>query len=82
MKTKALTLAVAAALFPATAVWADSDIATLEARINDLESRLAQTEQTAQQAQESASSFEFHGYARAGLLINDNLNGATGTGPY
>ncbi len=82
MKTKALTLAVAAALFPATAVWADSDIAALEARINDLESKIAQTEQTAQQAQDTASSFEFHGYARSGLLINDNLNGATGTGPY
>ncbi|QSA19851.1 carbohydrate porin, partial [Vibrio furnissii] len=52
MKTKALTLAVAAALFPATAVWANSDLSALEARINDLESRLAQTEQTAQQAQE------------------------------
>ncbi len=82
MKTKALTLAVAAALFPATAVWANSDLSALEARINDLESRLAQTEQTAQQAQDTASSFEFHGYARAGLLVNDYLNGANGTGPY
>lgn len=82
MKTKAIALAVTTALFPATAVWADSDIAALEARINDLESRLAQTEQTAQQVQDRASEFEFHGYARAGLLANDDFNGATGTGPY
>ncbi|QXO18417.1 carbohydrate porin [Vibrio ostreae] len=82
MKTKALTIAISLALLPTTSVFAQSDLATLEARINELESRLTQNEQTAQQAEQKASSFEFHGYARAGLLINDNFNGAVGTGPY
>lgn len=82
MKTKALTIAISLALLPTTSVFAQSDLASLEARINELESRLTQTEQTAQQAEQKASSFEFHGYARAGLLINDDFNGAVGTGPY
>lgn len=81
MKAKALTLALAA-LLPTTSVWAASDISALEARINDLESRLAQNEQATKKAEDTASSFEFHGYARSGLLINDNRTGATGTGPY
>lgn len=82
MKTKALTIAISLALLPATSALAQSDMADLEARISELESRLTQTEQTAQRAEQAASSFEFHGYARAGLLINDNFNGAVGTGPY
>lgn len=43
---------------------------------------MAQTEEVAKEASDKASTFEFHGYARSGLLINDDLNGATGTGPY
>lgn len=82
MKTKALTIAISLALLPATSALAQSDMADLEARISELESRLTQTEQTAQRAEQAASSFEFHGYARAGLLINDDFNGAVGTGPY
>ncbi|WPC75215.1 carbohydrate porin [Vibrio porteresiae] len=81
MKAKALTLALAA-LLPTTSVWAASDISALEARINDLESRLAQNEQATKKAEDTASSFEFHGYARSGLLMNDDRTGATGTGPY
>ncbi|MCG3722566.1 carbohydrate porin [Vibrio cincinnatiensis] len=82
MKAKTLALAIASTLLPTSAVWANSDISALEARINELESRLTVTEQTAEQAVDTASQFEFHGYARAGLLTNDDLNGATGTGPY
>jgi len=71
------------------------DLSALEARISELEARLAATEQTAQEAkQESkqaaqtskeakddAASFEFTGYARSGLSINENLNGAQNIGP-
>ncbi len=66
--------ALAAALLPCTYSWATTDVAALEARVNALETRLHQTEQT-------AGSFEFHGYARSGVLVNQNRTGATGTGP-
>ncbi|MBF9000836.1 carbohydrate porin [Vibrio nitrifigilis] len=82
MKTKVLTLAVAAALLPTTSAWAAPTISDLEARINDLESRLTTNEQQTQQAESSASAFEFHGYARSGLLMNEHRTGATDTGPY
>lgn len=82
MKANVLALSIAAALLPTTFAYANEDMDALEARISELESRLEQTEQVANKADNTASQFEFHGYARAGILINDDLNGATGTGPY
>ncbi|UIJ42829.1 carbohydrate porin [Vibrio kanaloae] len=81
MKLHTLAVAVTMGLMT-TSVLASEDVAALEQRINELEQRVAQTEQVSTEANEKASSFEFHGYARSGLLINDDLNGATGTGPY
>ncbi|CDT28069.1 Sucrose porin [Vibrio coralliirubri] len=81
MKRHILAVAVTMGLMT-TSVLASEDVAALEQRINELEQRVAQTEQVSVEANEKASSFEFHGYARSGLLINDDLNGATGTGPY
>lgn len=81
MKLHTLAVAVTMGLMT-TSVLASEDVAALEKRINELEQRVAQTEQVSTEANEKASSFEFHGYARSGLLINDDLNGATGTGPY
>ncbi|MEZ9564138.1 carbohydrate porin [Vibrio artabrorum] len=81
MKRHTLAIAVTMGLMT-TSVLASEDVAALEQRINELEQRVAQTEQASTEANEKASSFEFHGYARSGLLINDDLNGATGTGPY
>ncbi|MEZ9039276.1 MULTISPECIES: carbohydrate porin [unclassified Vibrio] len=81
MKRHILAVAVTMGLMT-TSVLASEDVAALEQRINELEQRVAQTEQVSTEANEKASSFEFHGYARSGLLINDDLNGATGTGPY
>ncbi|MEZ9175165.1 carbohydrate porin [Vibrio kanaloae] len=81
MKLHTLAVAVTMGLMT-TSVLASEDVAALEQRINELEQRVAQTEQVSIEANEKASSFEFHGYARSGLLINDDLNGATGTGPY
>ncbi|MDG2767422.1 carbohydrate porin [Vibrio parahaemolyticus] len=81
MKLHTLAVAVTMGLIT-TSVLASEDVAALEQRINELEQRVAQTEQVSIEANEKASSFEFHGYARSGLLINDDLNGATGTGPY
>lgn len=81
MKLHTLAVAVTMGLMT-TSVLASEDVAALEQRIYELEQRVAQTEQVSTEANEKASSFEFHGYARSGLLINDDLNGATGTGPY
>lgn len=81
MKLHTLAVAVTMGLMT-TSVLASEDVAALEQRINELEQRVAQTEQVSTEANEKASSFEFHGYARSGLLINDDLNGATSTGPY
>ncbi|WP_146443453.1 carbohydrate porin [Vibrio kanaloae] len=81
MKLHTLAVAVTMGLMT-TSVLASEDVAALEQRINELEQRVVQTEQVSTEANEKASSFEFHGYARSGLLINDDLNGATGTGPY
>ncbi|MGO1296173.1 MAG: carbohydrate porin [Vibrio sp.] len=97
MKIKALTLTIAA-LLPMSSAWAAPTIADLEQRINDLQARLEQNEntqreqakqqqaiQTAQQRatqQQTNPVFEFKGYARSGLLVNDDHQGATGTGPY
>ena len=82
MKKSLLSLAVSCAVTCSGAVWAQGDTAELEQRIANLEQRLEKSEKTAEDAMNKASAFEFHGYARAGLLMNDNLNGATGTGPY
>ncbi len=81
MKLHTLTMAVALGLVTVP-VFAATDVDALEKRINELEQRLEQTEKASTEANEKASSFEFHGYARSGLLINDDLNGAVGTGPY
>lgn len=58
----------------------NTDIDSLESRISELEARLAKTEKVANEAQETASSFQFTGYARSGLSINENLNGAKDIG--
>ncbi|MGR5117544.1 carbohydrate porin [Vibrio astriarenae] len=80
MNYKVLTLAVGMGL-AANSVVADSNV-SLEERMSELEARMDNTEQTSLDSAKQASQFEFHGYARSGLLINDNFNGATGTGPY
>lgn len=82
MKKSLLSLSVAFAVSGSCSVWAQDDVTDLEQRIAKLEKRLVKAEEVAATADNKASSFEFHGYARAGLLMNDNLNGATGTGPY
>ena len=82
MKKSLLSLAVSFAVTCSGAALAQGDTASLEQRIADLEKRLEKTEQVAVDAEKQASAFEFHGYARSGLLINDDLNGASGTGPY
>ncbi|MFT6985104.1 MAG: sucrose porin [Psychromonas sp.] len=82
MKKSLLSLAVGFAVSGSCAVWAQDDVTDLEQRITKLEERLVKAEQVATTADKKASGFEFHGYARSGLLMNDNLNGATGTGPY
>lgn len=94
---KTLLIAMLAAQFPMSSAWAaDTNLQSLEARINELEARLADTEKTAEQASNKASeatvaankasndasSFEFHGYARSGILLNNKGTGAVGTGPY
>lgn len=81
MKQQTLTMAVALGLVTGPA-FATAEVGVLEKRINELEQRLEQTEKASKQANEKALSFEFHGYARSGLLINDDLNGARITGPY
>ncbi len=81
MKRHALAVATTMGLM-ATSVLANEDVAALEKRINKLEQRVVQEEQVSTEASKKASTFEFHGYARSGLLINDDLNGAIGTGPY
>ncbi len=82
MKKTTLCLACTAALALPQMSFANASTSDLEARIAELEARLSQTEQVAKQAEQNASSFEFHGYARSGLLVGDSLNGATGPGPY
>ncbi len=82
MKKSLLSLAVSFAVTCSGAAWAQGDAAELEQRIANLEQRLEKSEKTADEALDKASAFEFHGYARSGLLMDDNLNGATGTGPY
>ncbi len=82
MKKTTLCLACTAALALPQISFANASTSDLETRIAELEARLSKTEQVAKQAEQNASSFEFHGYARSGLLTNDSLNGATGTGPY
>jgi len=82
MKKSLLSLAVGFAVSGSCTVWAQDDVTDLEQRIAKLEERLVKAEEVAKTADKKSSAFEFHGYARAGLLMNDNLNGATGTGPY
>ncbi len=82
MKKSNVYLACSLALAMSGGALADTNMADLEARINQLESRLAETEQQADTAQQQAANFEFHGYARSGLLSNDEFSGATGTGAY
>lgn len=81
MKRHTLAMAIALGLITAP-TFAATDVDALEQRINELEQRLEQTEKVSTEANDKASSFEFHGYARSGLLVNDELNGATGSGPY
>ncbi|CAM3904906.1 Sucrose porin precursor [Vibrio aerogenes CECT 7868] len=75
-----LAITITSILLPAHFAMAQSDLSALEARINELESRVASAEKTAQEAQQDAAAFEFTGYARSGLIANDDFNGAQGTG--
>ncbi|WP_342609584.1 carbohydrate porin [Vibrio tritonius] len=79
-----LALSISCALFPLQQA-AAADNQTLEQRVSELEAQLKatqekvnQNEQVAKEANDKASSFEFHGYARAGLNINQNFQGAHG----
>ncbi|MDK9737332.1 carbohydrate porin [Vibrio sp. D404a] len=81
MKQHKLAVAITMGLISWPTI-ASTGVEALEQRISELEQRIEQTEKVSLAADEKASSFEFHGYARSGLLINDDLNGATGTGPY
>ncbi|MGB5446268.1 MAG: carbohydrate porin, partial [Psychromonas sp.] len=81
MKKSLLSLAVSFAITCSGTAWAQGNTTELEQRIANLEQRLENSEKTTSEAISKASAFEFHGYARSGLLMNDNLNGATGTGP-
>ena len=78
---KSIALLLTTALLSVGTALADNN-AELIKRIDRLEERLANAEQVAEEADNKASSFEFHGYARSGLLMNNHLNGETGTGPY
>lgn len=80
-KKHLIALSISCALLPLQYANAstNTDINSLESRISELEARLTKTEKVANDAQETASSFQFTGYARSGLLINDNLNGAQNT---
>nr|WP_237360752.1 carbohydrate porin [Vibrio marisflavi] len=70
------TLTATAVLMSAP-TYSATDLESLEARIQDIETRLAPAEED-----KSTKDFEFHGYARSGVLMNDHRNGAINTGPY
>lgn len=65
---------------------ADSHV-TLEERVAKLEAELAQTQENVESVEKTQSyqDFEFHGYARSGLLMNSDLRGgkafSTGASP-
>ncbi|MBQ1783563.1 MAG: carbohydrate porin [Gammaproteobacteria bacterium] len=81
MKKTALYLSLSAVLLGSSGAYADVDVKALERRITELEKKLQTSEEEDKQA--SASSyFEFHAYARAGILADQDFNGAVGTGPY
>ncbi|OZG75201.1 porin [Hahella sp. CCB-MM4] len=66
--------------FQATA--ASDELSDIKAKMSELEKRLEKAEQTSTEAKATADSFEFHGYARSGLLFDEKQHGAVGTGPY
>ncbi|MGL4379753.1 MAG: carbohydrate porin [Vibrio sp.] len=78
MKKHLIAITLANLFLVSHAAYANTDLAALEARIQQLEQAAAERPTTSA----ADSSFEFHGYARAGLLTNSDLNGAVGTGPY
>ena len=83
MRIKLIALGVMAAV--SGAALASADVDSLEQRINELEKRLEVTQNKAEATSASAkltSGFEFHGYARSGVVFNDDFNGAKGTGAY
>lgn len=81
-KKHLIALSISCALLPLHHANAGTttENSSLEQRISELEARLAKTEQVANEAQETASSFQFTGYARSGLSINEDMNGATDIG--
>jgi len=82
MNTKnKIALAISWILLPTASVVAQTNLSDLEARINDLENQLTQSKRVTNETHKDPT-FEFHGYARSGLLVDDNLNGTTGAGPY
>jgi len=82
MRKSTLALTVSAALLGSNLALAADNISDLEQRVAELERRVAEAEQTAQEAQSIASGFEFHAYARSGVVFNEDFNGSIGTGPY
>ncbi|PMH43262.1 porin [Vibrio sp. 10N.286.49.B3] len=83
MRKNILPVVISLAVIYPTITLADVSVEKLEQKIADLELRLEKTEQLAITAEEKSSAFEFHGYARSGLLIDNNLNGASVvSGPY
>jgi len=59
-----------------------SKVVELEKRLEKAERQSTDAKETAEQSQATANSFEFHGYARSGLLFDEKQHGAVGTGPY
>lgn len=79
-----LYLAIVASLVPATSMAADSDV---ETRLQQLEASMQSLQEAAPSSSNpavtaTASSFEFHGYARAGTLTGSDQTTLSGVGPY
>lgn len=83
-KNALLAVSIAYALLPLQNVVAaetqtlDQRISELEVQLKSTQQKVDQNQQTVQEAKDEASRFEFHGYARAGLNINQNFQGAHG----
>ncbi|CAG8999540.1 MAG: Sucrose porin [Candidatus Celerinatantimonas neptuna] len=86
MRKPYLPLLSLAILLPATAQAADTNTQTDSTQIQNIEARLHKLEQelntakTAQKNNQTAKkkSFEFHGYARSGILANDHFSSTQG----
>ncbi len=88
MKKTLLALSIPLISSMALPVAAD-ELSDIRAKVTELEQRLEKAEEQSTEAQSkaeesltTANSFEFHGYARSGLLFDEKQHGAVGTGPY